>query len=389
MLNEDGGLFLSYHSRPDWKSCVNRINMIRLTSHFDTIMIQISQKYNKLLKIILKSGPTQSSALHAEVVKNGTEISLVTIKRELSVMAKNGLLYVEGSGRSVRYYITSLGRIFAKIDAEKYCQSDPDKRYGLDRYNFDLLQNFPTSVFSKNELNNLVYKTNEYQNKISNISTVLQKKELERLIIELSWKSSKIEGNTYTLIDTEKLILKNEEARGHNKKEAKMILNHKKAFDFIRAHINEFKTINRANLEKLHGILVEDMDVNKGLRSGLVGVTGSKYKPLELKYQIQEAVDALIKAIAKAGDPYTKALIAILGISYIQPFEDGNKRTSRLMGNALLLANGCSPLSYRSVEEEEYREAILVFYELNSIESFKNIFITQYIFACDTYAIKI
>ena len=86
--------------------------------------------------------------------------------------------------------------------------------------------------------------------------------------------------------------------------------------------------------------------------------------------------------------PYAKALVSLLGISYIQPFEDGNKRTSRLMANALLMAYGCAPLSYRSVDENAYREATLVFYELNSIVSFKKIFIEQYDFAAHNYSAK-
>ena len=86
--------------------------------------------------------------------------------------------------------------------------------------------------------------------------------------------------------------------------------------------------------------------------------------------------------------PYAKALVALLGLSYLQPFEDGNKRTSRIMANALLLAHGCAPLSYRSVEEREYREAMLVFYEINSLMAFKKIFIDQYEFAARNYAAK-
>ncbi|KKS33333.1 MAG: Fic protein, partial [Parcubacteria group bacterium GW2011_GWC2_42_12] len=83
-----------------------------------------------------------------------------------------------------------------------------------------------------------------------------------------------------------------------------------------------------------------------------------------------------------------KALIAILGLSYIQPFEDGNKRTSRLLANAILLAYDRAPLSYRSVDENDYREAVLVFYELNSLMLFKKIFVSQCEFAAKNYAVK-
>ena len=105
-------------------------------------------------------------------------------------------------------------------------------------------------------------------------------------------------------------------------------------------------------------------------------------------HQIREAVEALAAAVARAETPYAKALLALLGISYIQPFNDGNKRTARIMANAFLLACDCAPLSYRSVEEKDYREATLVFYELNSIVPFKDIFIEQYVFAAKNYAVK-
>ncbi|MEN9524156.1 MAG: hypothetical protein RL536_225 [Candidatus Parcubacteria bacterium] len=124
-----------------------------------------------------------------------------------------------------------------------------------------------------------------------------------------------------------------------------------------------------------------------GLREKAVGVTGSIYRPLDNIHQISEALQKLTEAVNRASSPYTKALIALLGLSYIQPFEDGNKRTSRLLCNAILLAHECSPLSYRSVDENSYRGSILVFYELNSIVPFKKIFLEQYVFSAKNYVV--
>lgn len=293
-----------------------------------------------------------------------------------------------GSGRSVRYNVSVFGRVFFEVDAKKYCSLEPDKRYGLNGYNFELFDSFPVDIFEEAEIEKMDNTTEEYRKRTEDLPDAIQKKELERLIIELSWKSSKIEGNTYTLLDTEKLILENKEAAGHDKKEALMILNHKYAFNFIRENIEEFKALNKINLEKLHSILIKDLGVGFGLRNSAVGVTGSKYRPLDNIYQIQEALELLIGAVSKAQAPYAKALLAIVGISYIQPFEDGNKRTARLMANALLMANGRAPLSYRSVDESEYREAMLVFYEINSIVPFRKIFVEQYEFAAGNYAVK-
>lgn len=303
-------------------------------------------------------------------------------------MAEVGALVVAGAGRSTKYDISPVGRIFAEVDARNYCSTEPDERYGLSKYNFDLLPAMPDKLFTDEEMVKLKSSTSAYKKRIKDLPPAIQKKELERLIIELSWKSSKIEGNTYTLLDTEKLILENKQAPGHDKSEAQMILNHKNAFNFVRENTMEFKTLSRKNLEKLHAILVNNLSVGLGLRKKPVGVTGSIYRPLDNIHQISEAVEGLSKAVSRASTPYDKALIALAGTAYIQPFEDGNKRTSRLAANAMLFSHGCAPLSYRSVDENEYREATFVFYELNSIMPFKKIFISQYEFAATNYAVK-
>lgn len=348
----------------------------------------MDQQQQKVITLILEKGSLQSSQIHTEIIKSSEEISLVTVKRILSKMVNLGILVLSGSGRSTSYNVSLKGRIFLEIDAKKYCTIEPDKRYGLTEYNFDLLPLLPTDIFNADELKLLTDATDEYKKRIKDLPSAIQKKELERLIIELSWKSSKIEGNTYTLLDTEKLILENKEATGHDKGEARMILNHKDAFNYVHENAGQFKTLTKRNLEELHSILVKDLNVSSGLRKKPVGVIGSTYRPLDNVHQITDAVNLLGTAISKMNTPYAKALTALLGISYIQPFEDGNKRTGRLMANALLLAYGCAPLSYRSVDENDYREAILIFYEINSIVPFKKIFIEQYKFAANNYAVK-
>lgn len=351
-------------------------------------MIDISKKEQQILSILLKKGSSQSSEIHEELTRMGEDVSLVTIKRTLSEMATKGLVDVSGSGRSTSHEIATSGRLFAVINAKEYCAIEPDTRYGMSGFNFHLLSEFPFMLFSASETQSLLNATAEYERRASDVPEAIQKKELERLIIELSWKSSKIEGNTYTLLDTEKLILEQKEAPGHTKDEATMILNHKDAFEFIHSHSDTFTTLTLSNMEEVHKMLVNDLGVGFGLRAKPVGVVGSKYKPLDNVHQIREAVTDLSSAVERVSSPYAKALVALVGISYIQPFEDGNKRTSRLMANALLLAHGCAPLSYRSIDENEYREAMLVFYELNSIVPCKKLFIEQYDFAARNYTVQ-
>ncbi|MDY0302855.1 MAG: Fic family protein [Candidatus Moranbacteria bacterium] len=351
-------------------------------------MHKLKIKQQKIIKIFLEKGRMQSSQLHEELRNSGEDISLVTVKRALSELTEKGILEVFGLGRSTSYQISAKGRVLADIDAKEYVAVEPDKRFGLNQYNFDLLSNFPVNIFTEEELKRLEVATDNYKKRTADISATIQKKELERLVIELSWKSSRIEGNTYTLLDTEKLILENKEAPGHSKNEARMILNHKDAFNYIRSHASQFQTITRKNLEELHSIIINDLNVSMGFRSGAVGITGSIYRPLDNIYQIAEAVENLSRTVSQNDTPYARALLALLGISYIQPFEDGNKRTSRLMANALLVSHALAPLSYRSVDEEEYKSAVLVFYELNSIVPMKKIFIEQYEFATENYAVK-
>ncbi len=367
---------------------LNRIILIRLEVLNDTNMIKLEQNQQIILNIFLRNKSLSSSEVLSELLKIGNSLSLITVKRDLSELRDLGILQVSGAGRSVVYSISSKGRLIAIINAHEYCIVEPDKRFGLHSFNFELFDSISDDIFLNEEIELLNVSTEIYNKNISQISETLEEKELERFIIELSWKSSRIEGNTYTLLDTEKLISKGIEAEGHSKDEARMILNHKSAFKFIKENIGQFKEFKLSTTEEIHKILVKDLNVNIGLRSKAVGVTGSIYRPLDNIHQIGDAMESLCRLVNRINSPYMKAMLIILGISYIQPFEDGNKRTSRLMANSILLAYGLAPLSYRSVDENEYREAILVFYEINSIISFKKIFIEQYVFAAKNYAVN-
>jgi Fic family protein len=296
-----------------------------------------------------------------------------------------GFLKQTGSKKSSRYALNPEKIIFTPIDAHQYCQIDIDTRPGNKQFSFELFSNIPESVFNAAELAQLQNATEKYSQSSAGSSLTLRRKELERFVIELSWKSSKIEGNTYTLLDTELLIREGLEASGHSREEAVMILNHKKAFDFILKLHPEFLHPSLLLVIEIHRLLTAELGIASELRSRLMGITGSLYRPLQVPTQIEEACRELLSVVARLKEPYCKALLALAGISYIQPFEDGNKRTSRLTANAILLAAGCAPLSYRSISEIGYREAIMTFYEKNTIVPLKKLFIEQYIFACENY----
>lgn len=312
-------------------------------------------------------------------------VSNATLRRDLVMLCDLKFIEKRGELKSTTYTITVYGLVHAPMDAQHYVLIDPDMRIGNTKFNHELFSQFPDDIFSDSEIKTLNDATNIFFEKSKNISETIQKKELERFVIELSWKSSKIEGNTYTLLDTERLLVDGIEATGHSKDEATMILNHKKAFDYIIKHIHQYKYISVSLIEDIHKLLVIDLGISYGLRSVSVGVTGSRYVPIAIPVQIKSVLQELCDRVNTIDNPYVKVLLMLVGISYVQPFEDGNKRTARMVTNALLMAYACAPLSYRSVDEVSYRESMLVFYEKNSIGALKKIFIEQYLFACEHY----
>ena len=311
--------------------------------------------------------------------------SVATLRRDLGVLCDLGFFKQLGDRKSTKYQLDSGRQVFAPIDAHRYCGYDIDERPGNHTFNFNLFPNVPIPLFTTQEMVHLNEATGTFQDSAKGASQTICKRELERFVIELSWKSSKIEGNTYTLLDTELLIKEGIEAAGRSREEAVMILNHKRGFDFILKARTEFVEPKLSVIQDLHRCLVEGLGISYGLRQRLIGITGSLYKPLQVPSQIQEACLELLGAVMRQPDPYSRALLALAGIGYIQPFEDGNKRTSRLTANAILIAANCAPLSYRSIGEIAYREAMLTFYEKNSILPLKELFMQQYLFACENY----
>lgn len=349
-------------------------------------MKKLTEREFKILEFIIKNKRASNAEIADYLASVSPSVSRISIIRSVNALIEAGLVERKGEGRSVYYEEKSTGPLLAYFDTEEYFKKSPDERgVAFEGFNFGIFENIG-GIFSKSELEKLKSLNDGYAERIKNLSPALIKKEFERMIVELSWKSSQIEGNTYSLIDTEILIKENKEAEGHKKEEAVMILNHKKALDHILENKDDFKKITLRKIEDVHSLLVDGLSVAKGLRKKAVGIIGAKYKPLDNEYQIKEAMEKMIEVVNnKLENSFSKAIFTILMISYIQPFEDGNKRTSRLLGNAILLAGGVCPLSYRSINEADYKKAVILFYEQNSARFFKELFIEQFKFAVDNY----
>ena len=186
-------------------------------------------------------------------------------------------------------------------------------------------------------------------------------------------------------METERLLKEQETASGKTKDEASMLLNHKAALDFILGNVDYIHPLTISRIEDLHSILMKDLNVGRNIRKRRVGISGTNYKPLDNEFQIREAFQAMCDLINSKENVFEQALLALVLISYIQPFEDGNKRTARIISNAILINEGYCPISFRTVDSIEYKKAMLVFYEQNNISPFKRIFLDQFEFAVKTY----
>jgi Fic family protein len=315
------------------------------------------------------------------------DMSVATLRRKLQELVAEDLINAIGELKSRKYEISNGYNIIRPIDVDQYFEKEIDERIIQDKFNSELISETLKNIFifTDTELDQLNNLQEKFTSNSSKLSKSEYKNELERLAIDLSWKSSQIEGNTYSLLETERLLKDKETAAGKTKDEATMLLNHKDALDFIIKNPNYINPLTISSIEDIHSILVKELDISRSIRSRRVGISGTNYKPLDNEFQIKEAVESMCTLINSKKNVFEKALLSLVLISYIQPFSDGNKRTARIISNAILFNNHFCPISFRTINSIEYKKAMLVFYEQTNISPFKKAFIGQFEFAVNTY----
>lgn len=212
---------------------------------------------------------------------------------------------------------------------------------------------------------------------------------LKRLLVDLSWNSSRLEGNTYSLLDTQRLIAFGQAAEGKSLEDAQMILNHKNAIEFLVAS-TEPQKFTRYTILNLHALLAEGLLGNPraagSIRSVAVSIAGSAYTPLAVPAAIDEVFNAILGKASAIKDPFEQSFFIMVHLPYLQPFEDVNKRVSRLSANIPFLNRNLSPLSFIEVPEEAYIKGMLGIYEFNRVELFRDVFIWAYQRSSNQYA---
>ena len=333
--------------------------------------------------------------LHYHPLANRTEImagltkapSDSTMKRLLSAAVKEGNIETAGRGPATKYKLTPQAHVTMPLDLATYFDKDIDEREVQESFNFDLIRDVlpKVEIFTKEELEVLNAAQMEFKKNTEGMTELEYRKEMERLGVDLSWKSSQIEGNTYSLLETERLLKDKQTASGKTKEEAIMLLNHKDALDFVLDIPDYLKELSVHRIEDIHSILTKELEVDRNIRHRRVGITGTNYRPLDNEFQIREALEDTCTLVNGKDNVFEKALLTLVLLSYIQAFVDGNKRTARITSNAILIANGYCPISFRTVDSIDYKKAMLMFYEQNNIAAFKKVFIEQFLFAVKTY----
>lgn len=346
-------------------------------------MTDLNKRQSDILEYVSRNDGVGVREIKAYLEERGWKMTRLTIIRDTKNLLEKKLIQKMGKGRNVKY-TSKEEKILKYFNVSEYFKKNTDERVAIENFNFEIYKDLK-KILGEDESAELQELNDGYRKRIKKLPPAIIKKEFERLTIELSWKSSQIEGNTYSLLETETLIKEREEAKGHKKEEAVQILNHKKALDYILDKKSDFKKITMRKIENIHELIVKNLGVGRGLRQRPVGITGTAYRPLDNEHQIREAMQKFVKVLNGIKNPFTKAIAAVLMISYVQPFEDGNKRTARLLGNAIFLSHGICPLSFRSISSDEYKKAIILFYEQNSARYFKELFIEQFKFAIRNY----
>ena len=213
---------------------------------------------------------------------------------------------------------------------------------------------------------------------------------IDRLLVDLSWASSQLEGNTYSRMETQNLIEFGHVADGRDRLETQMILNHKAAIDMLVSQVEEIG-FNRYTVQNLHALLAENLLSRAGaggrLRRIDVAISGTVYQPTAMPQSIEACFDVLLAKAQAIDDPFEQAFFVMVQLPYLQPFEDVNKRVSRLAANIPLIKRNLAPLSFVDVPQDLYVNGSLAVYELNRVELLRELFVWAYERSCQRYTL--
>ena len=344
-----------------------------------------------------------------EAIRKGLDITLPDrmLQRRLRRLADEGRIVTKGTGKGKRYF----PKTSPKPEAGEESRSTPAtggirlsangeaiKQSVLRPVSERTPVGYQSEFLASYEPNTTAYISDELQRELTEMGQVGQadlpagtylRQVMDRLLIDLSWNSSRLEGNTYSLLDTQRLFEQGDSAEGKAAEETQMILNHKSAIEML-AENAEGIGFNRYTICNLHALLSENLlpDPAAGghVRARLVGISGTVYEPLEVPQQIEQYFDQILQKTGAIRNPFEQAFFVMVHIPYLQPFEDVNKRVSRLAANIPLIRHNLCPLSFVDVPQDDYVQGTLGVYELNRVEYLRDVFAWAYRRSCTRYS---
>ncbi len=312
------------------------------------------------------------------------EVSETTVWRVLKRLVDEGRLEVSGKGRATGYQIAGVAVVQAHLSTP-YNRRPPVlyKPAFLDAYvpgkTWYLPEADRAQLIEAGRPLGDAMPAGTYARRI-----------LVQLLVDLSWASSRMEGNTYDILQTERLIRFGEEAAGKDRKEALMILNHKEAIQYVVDNLDVI-SLRRPDLFSIHALLSDgllaDPAMSGRLRAMPVGISHSSYRPLDDAFTVAEEFDILLHKAAQITDPFEQSFFLLVHIPYLQAFADVNKRTSRVASNIPLLKSGLAPMSFTSMDDRDYIDGLIGVYELNNVSLLREVYIEAYLASAEKYRV--
>lgn len=340
------------------------------------------QSYRSILAIL--SNKPEGAKISEIASALTTPIPIRTLLRRLSELKQQKLVLTRGQRNSTRYFIINREQLplSKKAVLQRSYIAKPIRQRTPIAYQTDFLYQYQANksfYLSKSTRDHLKKVGTPFENKLE--PDIYVKRILHRLLIDLSWNSSRLEGNTYSILETERLIEFGASAEGKNAFETQMIINHKEAIEFMLTQLSE-PEIKPFTIFNIHALLANNLLSNPKARGQLrqipVGIGKTTYHPAEIPQVIKECFQHILLTASKIHDPFECAFYLAVQLPYLQPFEDVNKRVSRLSMNIPLLKQNVSPLSFTDVAKDDYISGLLAIYELNQVELMRDIFVWAY-----------